>query len=200
MAEARIVAGKYGDFKTPGYVESSLKLIHPIELGGESSGRVEVVYPQQPAGISEVDKTCSPIYKTSMHKCSTCDQERRDIYLDETYWNGLLKMALSRFFILQVLSSGPEHGYVIAKRISELTQGCCSPSQAAIYPVLKDFMHGGYVTCHEETVSGRKRKVYSLTLKGRQALRVAVEAWRETSRALNLVQEENEELSSRSTI
>lgn len=52
MAEARIVAGKYGDFKTPGYIESSLSLIHPIDLGGESSGRVEVVYTREPPGIS----------------------------------------------------------------------------------------------------------------------------------------------------
>ncbi len=106
------------------------------------------------------------------------------MYLDEKYWNGLLKMALSRFFILRALHSGPAHGYAIAKMISDLTQGCCSPSQAAIYPVLKDFMQGGYVTCHKEVVSGRQRKVYSLTLKGRQAYHVAVEAWRDTTEAL----------------
>jgi DNA-binding PadR family transcriptional regulator len=50
--------------------------------------------------------------------------------------------------------------------------------------VLKDFMQGGYVTCHNEVVSGRQRKVYSLTSKGEQAYRVAVEAWRETTEAL----------------
>ncbi|MDZ7761158.1 MAG: PadR family transcriptional regulator [Desulfovermiculus sp.] len=131
-----------------------------------------------------------------MHKCSTCDQERQDLYLDEKYWNGLLKMALSRFFILQVLSSGPAHGYAIANRISDLTQGCCSPSQAAIYPVLKDFMYGGYVTCQEETASGRKRKVYTLTPKGRQAFQVAVEAWRETTRALTRARVESGEAAS----
>ena len=119
-----------------------------------------------------------------MHKCSIYDYEGHDLYLDGEYWNGLLKMALSRFFILRVLRSSPAHGYAIAQKISELTRGCCSPSQAAIYPVLKDFMQGGYVTCHKEMVSGRQRKVYSLTSKGEQAYRVAVEAWRETTEAL----------------
>jgi len=119
-----------------------------------------------------------------MHKCSTYNEEGRDLYLDSEYWNGLLKMALSRFFILRILRSNPAHGYAIAQKISELTQGCCSPSQAAIYPVLKDFMQGGYVTCHNEVVSGRQRKVYSLTSKGEQAYRVAVESWRETTGAL----------------
>lgn len=119
-----------------------------------------------------------------MHKCSICDEETHDLYLDGEYWNGLLKMALSRFFILRVLHAGPAHGYAIAKKISELTRGCCSPSQAAIYPVLKDFMRGGYVTCQTEVVSGRQRKVYSLTSKGERAYRVAVESWRETTGAL----------------
>ncbi len=110
--------------------------------------------------------------------------------MDGKYWNGLLKMALSRFFILRVLYNGPAHGYAIAQKISDLTSGCCSPTQAGIYPVLKDFMRGGYVTCREEIVSGRRRKVYEMTPRGRQAYRVAVEAWRETADALVQAREE----------
>lgn len=128
-----------------------------------------------------------------MHKCSSFDQERRDLYLDEKYWNGLLKMALSRFFILRVLDAGPAHGYSIAKQISDLTRDCCSPSLAAIYPVLKEFTQGGYVTCQEETVSGRQRKIYSLTPKGRQAYQVAVQAWHETTGALLQARQEEQQ-------
>ncbi len=112
--------------------------------------------------------------------------------MDDKYWNGLLKMALSRFFILRVLDAGSAHGYSIAKQISELTRDCCSPSLAAIYPVLKEFTQGGYVTFREETVSGRKRKIYSLTPKGRQAYRVAVQAWHETTEALLQARQEEQ--------
>ena len=105
-------------------------------------------------------------------------------YLDSRYWNGLLKMGLSRFFILRVLYTNPAHGYAIARQIADLTQDCCSPSEAAIYPVLKEFVQGGYVTFEKTKVSGRERKVYTLTDKGRQAYEVAVEAWRETTQAL----------------
>jgi DNA-binding PadR family transcriptional regulator len=128
-----------------------------------------------------------------MHKCSIHQQERQDIYLDERYWNGLLKMALSRFFILRVLDAGPAHGYSIAKQISELTRDCCSPSLAAIYPVLKELTQGGYLTCKEETVSGRKRKIYSLTSRGRQAYQVAVQSWHETTEALLKARQEEQE-------
>ncbi|MEQ8499553.1 MAG: PadR family transcriptional regulator, partial [Sneathiellaceae bacterium] len=47
----------------------------------------------------------------------------------------------------------------------------------SIYPVLREFEQGGYVTSTAETVSGRERKVYALTDKGRTAFKVAVEAW-----------------------
>ncbi len=113
-----------------------------------------------------------------------------DQYLDPRYWNGLLKMGLSRFFILRVLYTCPAHGYAIARQIADLTRDCCSPSEAAIYPVLKDFVQGGYVTVEKSKVSGRERKVYTLTGKGRQAYEVAVDAWRETTEALIEAHEE----------
>ncbi len=93
-------------------------------------------------------------------------------------------MGLSRFFILRVLYTNPAHGYAIARQIASLTRDCCSPSEAAIYPVLKEFVQGGYVTFEKSKVSGRERKVYTLTDKGRQAYEVAVDAWRETTEAL----------------
>ncbi|MCA1743209.1 MAG: PadR family transcriptional regulator [Desulfonatronovibrio sp.] len=107
-----------------------------------------------------------------------------DQYLNTKYWNGLLKIGLSRFFILRVLNQNPSHGYAIARQIADFTNGCCSPSEAAIYPVLKDFVQGEYVSCHKEEFSGRIRKVYTLTDKGKKAYQVAIEAWSETTAAL----------------
>lgn len=100
-------------------------------------------------------------------------------YTDPSYWNGLIKMSLSKFFILCVLNRKAMHGYEISKAVEETTQGCCSPTPGALYPVLKEFEKGGYVTAREETVSGRQRKVYTITDRGRQAFQVAVKAWAE---------------------
>ena len=107
-----------------------------------------------------------------------------DQYLDKTYWNGLIKMSLSRLFILRVLYEKPLHGYEISKRISSLTCGCCAPTQGALYPVLHEFEKGGYVTRHTKTVGGRTRKVYTITPKGEEAYKVGLEAWQETALAL----------------
>lgn len=100
------------------------------------------------------------------------------------YWNGTIKMSLSKFFILRVLHDGPQHGYDIARTVERTTNGCCSPSEGTIYPVLRDFEEGGYVTVQTDVVAGRERKVYTLTEKGREALRVAIDAWMEITDAL----------------
>ncbi|UNC93788.1 PadR family transcriptional regulator [Candidatus Contubernalis alkalaceticus] len=105
-------------------------------------------------------------------------------YLDKNYWSGLLKMGLSRFFILSILKSSPMHCYAIAKRINMMTSGRCSPSEGALYPVLNEFLKGGYVNCTIKKVSGRKRKIYALTMKGMEAYKTARESWQEMNRVL----------------
>ncbi|WP_202924554.1 PadR family transcriptional regulator [Photorhabdus bodei] len=106
-------------------------------------------------------------------------------YTDRMYWNGIIKMSLSKFFILSVLQQRPMHGYEIAREVERSTQGCCSPTEGTIYPVLREFEQGEYVTVHNETVAGRGRKVYTLTDKGRTAFAVAVEAWMEVAAHIN---------------
>jgi DNA-binding PadR family transcriptional regulator len=105
-------------------------------------------------------------------------------FTDRSYWAGTIKMALSRFFVLQVLHDGPAHGYDIARAVERTTNGCCSPSEGALYPTLREFEQGGYVTSEAEVVSGRERKVYTLTDKGREAFKVGLEAWMDATTAL----------------
>ncbi|MBC8946213.1 MULTISPECIES: PadR family transcriptional regulator [Xenorhabdus] len=102
-------------------------------------------------------------------------------YTDRLYWNGIIKMSLSKFFILSVLRHRPMHGYEIAREVECSTKGCCAPTEGTIYPVLREFEQGNYVTVHTETVAGRGRKVYTLTEKGNEAFAVAVEAWLEVT-------------------
>ena len=117
-----------------------------------------------------------------MHKAST---ERAAVdFTDRGYWNGIIRMSLSKFFILCVLHQKPMHGYELARAVERTTNGCCTPTEGTIYPVLREFEEGGYVTVESETVQGRERKVYALTERGRAAFRVAVEAWMEVTQCL----------------
>ena len=102
-------------------------------------------------------------------------------FTDKAYWENLVKMSLSRYFVMYALSQKPMHGYDISKWIGEATKGCCQPTEGSLYPMLKEFEKGGYVSSQTLTVSGRERKVYTLTEKGLQALSMGKEVWGSTA-------------------
>ena len=105
-------------------------------------------------------------------------------YTSRSYWAGTIKMSLSKFFILRALHHRPAHGYDIARAVEAISNGCCSPTEGTIYPVLKEFEEGGYVTSEASIVQGRQRKTYTLTAKGREAFKVGLDAWMDVTRAL----------------
>mgnify|MGYP000008702419 FL=1 len=95
--------------------------------------------------------------------------------VDSAYWQTLNRKSLLRFFSLHQLSSGPLHGYEIGTQIAL----CCDsrPTDAMIYPMLKELATGGYVELEIAVINGRKRKVYSLSERGFEAYRAAARAW-----------------------
>lgn len=90
----------------------------------------------------------------------------------------MVKMSLSRYFVFHALSLKPMHGYEISKWIGTITGECCRPSEGALYPLLKELEQGGYVLSKTELVSGRNRKVYTLTSKGVMSYKKAVDVWK----------------------
>ena len=94
----------------------------------------------------------------------------------ETYWGMLINRGVQRFFLLSALHRRPMHGYELARAIKNAC-GCCEPTDAMIYPALRDLIESGHVECREETVSGRLRKVCRLTERGEEAYREAAAAW-----------------------
>ncbi|MBD3756132.1 MAG: PadR family transcriptional regulator [Gammaproteobacteria bacterium] len=90
-------------------------------------------------------------------------------------------MSLSKFFVLSVLHQKPMHGYEIVQAVEKTTNGCCSPTEGTVYPMLNEFEGGGYLSSHSEVVHGRERRVYALTDKGRMAFQTAVSAWLEAT-------------------
>ncbi|MGB9887336.1 MAG: PadR family transcriptional regulator [Moorellales bacterium] len=102
-------------------------------------------------------------------------------YDSRDYWTGLIRMCLSRFFILHALHLAPLHGYEITKRVAAFTQGCCAPTEGSLYPLLREFVQAGVVTVKREVVAGRERKVYTLTPLGERVYRIAAQVWAEAA-------------------
>ena len=105
----------------------------------------------------------------------TAKQSPANNLVDVGYWQTLNRKSLLRFFLLQQLSSGPMHGYEIGSRIAL----CCDarPTDAMIYPMLKELETGGYVELETAVINGRKRKIYSLSSLGFDAYRASASAW-----------------------
>ena len=101
------------------------------------------------------------------------------------YWEMLINRSVSRFFLLAALNQRAMHGYELAKAISAACEGCCEPSDAMIYPALRDQMEGGYVDCLVEAQGARQRKVCRLTEKGQEAYRAAAASWQSIIPALH---------------
>ena len=106
------------------------------------------------------------------------------------YWDLTVRRAVSRLFVLSALAERPMHGYELVQAVAEESGNCCAPSDAAIYPTIRDLSEGGYITCEAASQGARKRNVCTLTDRGHDALEVAAEAWGEVLPHLARVIEE----------
>jgi DNA-binding PadR family transcriptional regulator len=93
------------------------------------------------------------------------------------YWELSVRRSVSRLFLLAALAQRPMHGYELSQAVAELSGECCAPSDAAIYPTIRELSEGGYVTCETQSHGARPRNVCTLTARGRAALAAGGEAW-----------------------
>jgi PadR family transcriptional regulator PadR len=95
---------------------------------------------------------------------------------ETAYWQTLNRKSLLRFFLFSALAEKPMHGYELADAVSTCSDGV-RPTDAMIYPTLKELEANGYIVCRPEAVGERRRNVCTLTEQGLQAYRAAAEAW-----------------------
>ena len=89
--------------------------------------------------------------------------------------------------VLTALKHGPGHGYAIIGAIRERSGGDFELLEGSLYPALHRLERNGLVTSSWSQVSGRKRRVYKLSRKGRAVLQEQARDWRRFERAMNLV-------------
>jgi PadR family transcriptional regulator PadR len=75
------------------------------------------------------------------------------------------------YFALAALIDGPLHGYALARRAREISDGEVKLSTGTLYALLERAIAEGLVTAGEAyTEGGRRRRDYALTAAGRDAL------------------------------
>ena len=95
---------------------------------------------------------------------------------------GLLEMC-----VLAVLSKEPSYGSKIIGDIS----ACIEISESTLYPILKRLETAGCLTTCPQEHTGRLRKYYHITPRGRERIDAFLEEWDEMKQVYTFVQEES---------
>ena len=87
--------------------------------------------------------------------------------------------------VLRVLERGPLHGYGIAARIAETSGEMLRVEEGSLYPALYRLEARDLIRSHwEESKTGRRVKVYSVTAAGRKQLAEQRDEWAKFAGAL----------------
>ena len=73
---------------------------------------------------------------------------------------------------------GPQHGYGIAQRVQQISEGLLFLNQGTLYPALIRLEQKGWVQSeYGPSDNNRKARYYSLTRSGRKQLDAEMEQW-----------------------
>ncbi len=101
-----------------------------------------------------------------------------------------IKRGSAEVAILSVLAKGALHGYEIAKRIEQQTEGVLRFDIASLYPMLYRMEKQAWIKGEWEVLrNGRRRRCYRLTAKGRSKLVPLWQQWRMFFQALHRLAE-----------
>src|SRR5215218_861704 len=87
--------------------------------------------------------------------------------------------------LLAVLADGPAHGYAVIEALH--ARGGFELPEGTIYPALHRLESGGLLESSWSAASGRRRRVYSLTPRGRKELAARRDEWTRFSGAVQAV-------------
>jgi DNA-binding PadR family transcriptional regulator len=89
--------------------------------------------------------------------------------------------------LIAIVSDGPLHGYGVAQALKQRSSGVFDLPEGTIYPALHRLERAGLLASKWSTASGRKRRVYQVTARGRRAVTDSRAQWRQFSAAVEAV-------------
>ncbi|MFX1392951.1 MAG: PadR family transcriptional regulator [Promethearchaeota archaeon] len=92
----------------------------------------------------------------------------------DSYDNAMKKGFISALVLL-VLEKEKSYGYKIAEEINELTSQVFQPTVSTLYPLLKSLSDKALINCIDIDDSGRKKKIYEITTKGQETLKMLIQ-------------------------
>lgn len=102
--------------------------------------------------------------------------------VDKGYMSGS-----SNLLVLTLLNEKSYYGYELIKTLRKRSNDVFDMKEGTLYPILHKLENDELIDSTNQEVSGRTRKVYSITEKGRKVLAKEKEEWREFSLAVNQI-------------
>ena len=97
---------------------------------------------------------------------------------EQKFERNLLRGSLD-LMVLSVLAEDSQYGYSIQKRINAATLGKVKLPAGTLYPLLHRLETDKLIKCRWDDSTGRKRKWYDLTAKGKKRLTAQASQWRQ---------------------
>ena len=99
----------------------------------------------------------------------------------------MLKGHLDMIVLAALSAAGPAHGYAVIEEIKRRSGGAFDLPEGTIYPALHRLERSGLLASGWSSASGRRRRVYRLTRRGRARLESRRREWGAFSRAVDAV-------------
>ncbi len=91
--------------------------------------------------------------------------------------------------LLAALADCPAHGYAVVERLRSRSGGAFDLPEGTLYPALHRLENAGLIASRWNEETGRRRRIYHLTVKGRKRLAARQTEWHAFAQAVNSVVE-----------
>jgi PadR family transcriptional regulator PadR len=89
--------------------------------------------------------------------------------------------------LMAVLQGQPAHGYAIIEALRRRSGGTFDLPEGTVYPALHRLERAALLSSQWSTQTGRRRRTYALTAKGRALLEACEEEWRQFAQGVDAV-------------
>lgn len=97
---------------------------------------------------------------------------------------------LKTLLLAAVATSEPTHGYAAIASLEDASNGYFAFNEGAVYPALHQLEADDLIRSAWDASSGRRRRVYSLTTRGRTQLFEDAEDWRQFRAGVEAIMKE----------
>ena len=93
----------------------------------------------------------------------------------------------TNMLVLSLLEEENMYGYQMIKRLSEKSNNLFELQEGTLYPILHGLEEKGLIESYWDETTGKKRKYYCITKKGKNCLKEKKEKWLTFSSGINQV-------------